>query len=220
MLNNSNKFLFQHVMLYKWSIEMCPNVKYVLKTDDDVFVDTFHLPRFLSRHQFDQKTNFLLCFVLKGYTPKRNKTGKWYVTKEEYEEDEYPPYCAGPVYVTKIMTMRKILANVETLNYLFIDDVLFTGMAALGVTSHYDWSKSFLESHTDSAEALLSPKQSHYTPELLAAMNLDSSSILHLNQKAKKCHDNPKCYKLLETIPLASTKPKKIKKNYESKSEL
>ena len=32
-------YYLQHVMLYKWSLENCPNAKYVLKTDDDVFVD-------------------------------------------------------------------------------------------------------------------------------------------------------------------------------------
>ena len=207
-------------MLYKWAIEKCPNVNYVLKTDDDVFVDTFHLPTFMKRHQFDQRSNFLLCFVQKGNTPVRHETGKWYVTKDEYDKAEYPPYCTGAVYITKIKTMRKILTKVETLNYLFIDDVLVTGIAAKGVTSHYDWSKSFLESHTDSASMLLQPQQSFYTPELLASIDSNSSSILHLYQNAKMCHDNPRCYKILEKIPVDAMKPQQVTNVCESSSEL
>ena len=116
--------------------------------------------------------------------------------------------------------MRKILTKVETLKYLFIDDVLFTGMAVHGLTSHYDWSSSFLISHTDSAEELLSPQQHHYTPELLVAMNLNSTSIVQLYRKAKMCHDDPKCYKLVYKSPLNDVKPDKVTHIYYSKSEL
>ena len=79
-------------MLYKWATEYCPNVKYVLKADDDVFVDTFHLPRFLKTHEFEDKQDFFLCMVLKGYVPRRNVDDKWFVTREDFSGDEYPPY--------------------------------------------------------------------------------------------------------------------------------
>ena len=147
-------------MLYKWTIQNCPDVKYVLKTDDDAFVDTFHLPKFLIRHKFDEKSNFFLCYVLIGYEPRREKSDKWFVTNEEYSGEKYPPYCAGPVYVTKVKTMKKILSKLKHLNYLFIDDLLLTGIAAKGVTSHYDWKKSFLEFHIHYTDNLLSPNKS------------------------------------------------------------
>ena len=203
-------------MLYKWATKYCPNVKYVLKTDDDVFVDTFHLPRFLKTHQFDEKQDFFLCMVLKGFLPRRNVDDKWFVTKEEFSGDEYPPYCAGPVYVTKIKTMKKILLKVEKLSYLFIDDVLLTGIAAKGVTTHYDWSDSFLEHHTDSTSELLSTTNTFYTPQLLAAMNLNSTSILQLQRKARNCYNHPKCYKSLNQVPVDSMRPKKVTTNSES----
>ena len=207
-------------MLYKWTLKHCPNVKYVLKTDDDAFVDTYHLPGFLTRHQFDKETDFFLCFVLKGYKPRRNIGDKWFVTRDEYDQDEYPPYCAGPIYVTKTKTMKKVLAKVENMNYLFIDDLLLTGIAAKGITSHYDWSKGFLESHIDSAENLLSPSSLFYTPELLAAINLNSTSILHLHRKAKLCHKHPKCHSLLDQLPSDYMKPEKVSNSFISRSEL
>ena len=106
------------------------------------------------------------------------------------------------------------------LDYLFIDDLLLTGIAAKGITSHYDWGKSFLEFHIDSSDMLLSPKKSFYTPELLAAMNLNSTSILQLYKKSKKCHELPKCYASLNQIPTDSTRPRKVSKISKSKSEL
>ena len=194
-------------MLYKWATEHCPNVKYVLKTDDDVFVDTYHLPRFLKTHEFDDKPDYFLCMVLKGYKARRKEGDKWFVTKKEFSGDEYPPYCAGPIYVTNIKTMKKILTNVEKFNYLFIDDVLITGIAAEGLTSHYDLSDCFLEHHTDSTSELLSQTNSFYTPQLLAAMNLNATSIKRLQTKAKKCYEHPKCYSLLNQLPLENRRP-------------
>ena len=202
-------------MLYKWAVEYCPNVKYILKTDDDSFVDTFHLSYFLKRHDFEDKENFFLCFAVNGYAPIRDVNDKHFVTRKEYSGDEYPLYCSGGAYVTKIETMKKILSQIEKFDYLFIDDVFLTGIAAQGITTHYDWSDSFLEHHTDSAPKLLSPTNLYYTPQLLAAMNLDSNSIFHLQRKAKNCYENPKCYNLLNQLPVESLRPPKVSANLE-----
>ena len=126
-------------MVYQWLVEMCPTAKYVLKADDDTFIDTYHLRYFLDRYQFDRKEFFLLCFVMKGNKPRRSEADKYFVTKEEYEEDEYPLHCSGAAYVTRIKTMERILAKLQTLDYLFIDDIFVTGIAAQGIISKYDW---------------------------------------------------------------------------------
>ena len=195
-------------MAYTWATEMCPDTKFILKANDDSFVDTFHLPHFLDLYGFNKITNFFLCFVVRNGHPKRNIKNKWYVSYDEFQGMVYPNYCSGSAYVTQIETMKKILSKIEYLNYLFIDDLMLTGIAAYGVTTHYDMSSSFLEAHTGSKEPLLSENTSIYTPELLAAMNLNSSSILTLWRKAKACHDNVRCYGLLKTLPDGHIKPK------------
>ena len=187
---------------------MCPNAKFILKTDDDSFVDTFHLPHFLDLYGFNKITNFFLCFVVRNGYPRRDIQSKWYVSKDEFRGLAYPNYCSGSAYITRIRTMKKILSKIEDLNYLFIDDLMLTGIAAYGLTTHYDMSSTFLESHTDSKEKLLSENTSMYTPQLLAAMDLNSSSILILWRKAKACHDNVSCYGLLKTLPDGHMQPK------------
>ena len=195
-------------MAYKWATEMCPDTKFILKADDDSFVDTFHLPHFLDLYGFNKITNFFLCFVVRNGHPKRNIKNKWYVSYDEFQGMVYPNYCSGSAYVTRIEKMKKILSKIEYLNYLFIDDLMLTGIAAYGVTTHYDMSSSFLEAHTRSKEQLISNNTSIYTPELLAAMDLNSSSISILWRKAKACHDNVSCYGLLKTLPDGHMQPK------------
>ena len=199
---------------------MCPNAKFILKTDDDSFVDTFHLPHFLDLYGFNKITNFFLCFVVRNGYPRRDIQSKWYVSKDEFRGRAYPNYCSGSAYITRIRTMKKILSKIEDLNYLFIDDLMLTGIAAYGLTTHYDMSSTFLESHTDSKEKLLSENTAMYTPQLLAAMDLNSSSILILWRKAKACHDNVRCYSLLKTLPEGHMRPRLVPATTFSKIEL
>jgi len=47
-------------------------VEFVLKTDDDVFVDTIHLPTYLRIHGVEKKSkteNFILCFAVVNAVP-------------------------------------------------------------------------------------------------------------------------------------------------------
>ena len=116
--------------------------------------------------------------------------------------------------------METILSSMDDIKYLFIDDVLITGIVAKGITHHYDWSTSFLESHTESANALLSSEISLYIPELLAAMNMNSQSILLLYKKSKNCYDQPRCYSLLERIQPDITEPRLMSSTTHFKFEL
>ena len=34
--------------------------------------------------------------------------GKWFVSKEEFIGNEYPPYCSGTAYVTTISSMKLV----------------------------------------------------------------------------------------------------------------
>ena len=122
---------------------MCPNAKFILHADDDSFVDTFHLPHFLDLYGFNKITDFFLCFVVRNGYPRRDIKNKWQVSYDEFQGIAYPNYCSGSAYVTKVETMKKILSKIEYLNYLFIDDLMLTGIAVYGVTTHYDMSSSF-----------------------------------------------------------------------------
>ena len=91
----------------RWCEEHCPGADHVLKTDDDQFVDTLQLPRFLTTFLPQTDRKWFLCHVLDN-DPQRHVSSKWFVTREEWPRDTYPQYCAGWAYVTTPATVKQV----------------------------------------------------------------------------------------------------------------
>ncbi|XP_023742999.1 beta-1,3-galactosyltransferase GALT1 [Lactuca sativa] len=73
------------------------SAKYVMKTDDDAFVRVDEILNSLNRINV---TNGLLYGLINSDSqPHRNPDSKWYISPEEYPEENYPPWAHGPGYV-------------------------------------------------------------------------------------------------------------------------
>ena len=57
----------------RYAAEYLPNIKYVVKSDDDVAVDTFHLERYLEAYVPEKGRGeaFFLCDPVQGNVPHR-----------------------------------------------------------------------------------------------------------------------------------------------------
>ncbi|NXG62063.1 B3GT5 galactosyltransferase, partial [Hemiprocne comata] len=66
--------------------------------------------------------------------PLRHKAYKWFVPREVYPNDTYPPYCGGPTYVLSGDLATKVYAVAQTLPVINMEDS-FVGIClrALGV---------------------------------------------------------------------------------------
>ncbi|KAF3336680.1 Beta-1,3-galactosyltransferase 15 [Carex littledalei] len=70
---------------------------YVMKTDDDAFI---RVDSILSSLKKMNITNGLLYGRINDDSgPHRNINSKWYITTEEWKEENYPPWAHGPGYV-------------------------------------------------------------------------------------------------------------------------
>lgn len=76
---------YKHVMAFKYAIYHCPQAKYILKTDDDVFVNMPLMMKFLTHFLSPHGTeNLLLCNVLNDVRIQRYKS-KWKVGEFLYK---------------------------------------------------------------------------------------------------------------------------------------
>ncbi|XP_062892851.1 beta-1,3-galactosyltransferase 5-like isoform X2 [Mobula hypostoma] len=80
----------------EWLCCYCPSATFVMKTDTDMFINTDYLLQLLSRAP---RSNLFTGYIVRSAAPIREKTSRWYISKEEYPGETYPPYCTGTGYV-------------------------------------------------------------------------------------------------------------------------
>ncbi|CAA7015986.1 unnamed protein product [Microthlaspi erraticum] len=70
--------------------------KYIMKTDDDAFV---RIDELLSSLQEKPSSALLYGLISFESSPDREQGSKWYISKEEWPLDSYPPWAHGPGYI-------------------------------------------------------------------------------------------------------------------------
>ena len=152
-LDTYHNLTYKGVAGLKYLKQHCYKAKFVLKTDDDIFVNMFTLLKHLDAIQDTHSTGLLMCLRWVGMPVLRS--GKWKVERSDYNGTEYPNYCSGCAYT---MSMDVAIALHDASYYVpffWVDDVYITGLLprALGLTHKrfggvYDWSGEFREVFT------------------------------------------------------------------------
>ncbi|XP_077329575.1 beta-1,3-galactosyltransferase 2-like [Lithobates pipiens] len=110
------------LMGIEWVAKFCPTTSYVLKIDDDLFLNVDYLVHQLLCPELPVRTNYFTGQILKDTGPLRDKNYKWYVPKEVYPNDTYPPYCIGTGYVFSVDMVKKIYDISQVIRIIPIED--------------------------------------------------------------------------------------------------
>ncbi|XP_075692615.1 beta-1,3-galactosyltransferase 4 [Rhinoderma darwinii] len=108
-----------------WALEKCRGAQYLLKTDDDVFVNTMFLTQFLRKANGPQYMGRLHWHV----SPSREPDNRHYVPQEIYGGNYFPPYCSGTGYILSREAAGHILEQVRSGPWLAVEDV-YVGILA------------------------------------------------------------------------------------------
>lgn len=109
----------------KWLHIYCPNVHFIFKGDDDVFVHPDNLLEFLLDRQ--PQEDLFVGDVLQHARPIRRKDNKYYIPVSLYPKSTYPPYAGGGGFLMAGSLARRLHRACSTLELYPIDDV-FLGM--------------------------------------------------------------------------------------------
>ncbi|XP_071099008.1 beta-1,3-galactosyltransferase 1-like [Haliotis cracherodii] len=118
----------KHIMSMDWYLRHC-NSSYILKLDDDVFINPYRVVDFLTGGHLDQRTMY--CTIITGCKPSRHSTNKCYISYKEYPFDIYPSYCLGYAYITTPGVwhlMHEVSKNSKSLH---VDDVFVSTALAI-----------------------------------------------------------------------------------------
>lgn len=119
--------------LYQFIQSHCQQMKYLFKTDDDIFLNTYLLLSYLNsqRDQFDQYT--LIGYPIEYGLVVRYKADeigqRYIVTSDEYSCPRYPTFLSGFGYLMSFETLS-LLSNAYFIDRKVfpLSDVYFTGL--------------------------------------------------------------------------------------------
>ncbi|XP_053572021.1 beta-1,3-galactosyltransferase 2-like [Bombina bombina] len=111
------------LMGIEWVSRLCPNTKYVMKVDSDMFMNPWFLIHQILKPESEQKVGFFTGLVLRYVMPFRNKGSKWYIPLSVYSRFFYPPYCSGTGYVFSGELSGEIYKQTEQIPLIQFEDV-------------------------------------------------------------------------------------------------
>ena len=122
---------YKYLTGLRWVTHHCNTAPFVMKTDDDVFIDIIDFTFQLKSMQVEEGSvrNLLACPINPYRSPIR-KISKWQVTYEEYPNTTYPVYCSGwsALFSQDVANKLLLISFVEP--FFWIDDVYVSGFLA------------------------------------------------------------------------------------------
>ena len=122
---------YKHVCGLKWFSYYCPLAKFMIKNDDDMFVNSPFLLSYLleNRNQIQEEKQLIWCnkFILSiSYRTK----SKYQVSLEEYPNEYYPSFCQGGSVIYSADLVKDLYVEAQQSKYFRLDDGLVTGILA------------------------------------------------------------------------------------------
>ncbi|XP_077118125.1 beta-1,3-galactosyltransferase 2-like [Ranitomeya variabilis] len=111
------------LMGMEWVTKFCPSASYVIKIDNDMFLNVDNLVHQLLNPDLPVRQNYFTGYIVTNTGPLRSKAYKWYVPEEVYPNNTYPPYCAGPGYVFSVDMAKKIYDVAQEIRVIPMEDV-------------------------------------------------------------------------------------------------
>jgi hypothetical protein len=116
------------IMGYQWAVTYCKHTKFIMKCDDDIYINIEGLQSVVKKNRDRLQTGIGGRAIYRSI-PVRNKSNvKWYISFRTYPHDRYPPYClGGPGYLTSFNVVAQIVNLSRIISYFSMEDV-FIGM--------------------------------------------------------------------------------------------
>ena len=120
-----------------WTQTFCRSAQFVVKTDDDTFVNVRVLNDVIAELRNDTEIKLVGARTERAVVMRK---GKWKLSDSVYHSKYFPPYCAGAIYIMRSDVIPFLLKSSRNMSCLPFEDVYVTGVlaSAAGVTCHGD----------------------------------------------------------------------------------
>ncbi|KAI1286760.1 Beta-1,3-galactosyltransferase 2 [Halotydeus destructor] len=126
-IDHYNNLTLKTLSLMRWVNSSCSKAKFVLKVDDDMFVNMEKLVDYCKTNTF-KKT--IIGRLAHKWFPVRHKGWKWYIPESDFSGATYPDFTAGPAYLFTGDSAKPLLQASSVLTQIYLEDVYVTGIVA------------------------------------------------------------------------------------------
>jgi len=116
------------ISMLEWVKVNCKNVKFILKADDDTFVNVNKLMENIKPRINETKT--IYGRIGRSWTPFRDPKSKYYISYDEFADYVFPDITSGPAYLMTSDCADLIYNEALDQKYLKLEDVFITGIIA------------------------------------------------------------------------------------------
>lgn len=125
-LDSYENLTLKTISMLEWTDTYCGHAKFLLKVDDDMFINIPKLLEFTQRHR--NHTRHIFGRLAKKWRPIRNKKSKYYVSPALYAPKNFPDFVTGPSYLLTTDMLRDMYEASLQHVFLKLEDVYMTGI--------------------------------------------------------------------------------------------
>ena len=139
-----HKLVSKSLAMLDWFNHWCQRAQFLLKIDDDVFLNLPKLANIIQKAQEKERIisgeNFLLGrYVMNRLTP-RQKHSRWYIPETLYNKTLLPPFVNGAAYIMSKTAVHGIQSKCAKGPAILVEDIFLTGICRqkAGVKAVFD----------------------------------------------------------------------------------
>jgi len=156
---------YKGVMGLKWVAHHCRHAEFLLKSDDDIFINIFRLVAHLQQISVQRRgrrvSELLLCFVWYRMKVIRDQRSKWYLSPTEFPLDVFPTYCSGSAFIMTPDVASAMFNASFKVPFFWVDDFYVTGLLARQVgVSHQNFNSVYMLSPSTFLQKFTEPNVS------------------------------------------------------------
>ncbi|XP_052278245.1 beta-1,3-galactosyltransferase 1-like isoform X3 [Dreissena polymorpha] len=118
------------VLGFRWVSEYCSHAKYVVKTDDDVFLNVFKMFEKIDTNVFNKQKHIWCPVRQNGTSEIQREKGKWKIDASLFPNMKHYPvtYCNGYFVILTGDLISSLYEASRTTPFFWIDDVYLFGL--------------------------------------------------------------------------------------------
>ncbi|OWF39747.1 Beta-1,3-galactosyltransferase 1 [Mizuhopecten yessoensis] len=114
---------------FNWVPEFCPQARFVVLVDDDIYVSLETLVRYLDQLPLSKRFQLYMGQTYIVYKPHRNSTSKWYVPVSEYPWDAYPSFISAGTVIMTMDFVKDVRIAMRYTELFRLDDIYLAILA-------------------------------------------------------------------------------------------